>query len=77
MKSLQNNFQKNLRPKKLRKQSTKNNWKRNLYKQIFERKIQPKYIWKIRYQTICDGELFTKHTLNRNLFQTNSKRNFY
>ena len=34
-------------------------------------------LWKVRYQTICEGQLSTKQTSNGNIFQTNSKGNLY
>ena len=56
---------------------------KHLYQKIVEGpvklcKILPKYIWrKVPHRTICEGELSTKQTLPKSLFQTNSKRNLY
>ena len=36
-----------------------------------------RYFVKVRYQTICEGQLSTKQASNGNIFQTNSKRNLY
>ena len=45
---------------------------------IFEDKIlYPNIRRRILHQTICQGKLSTKQTLNKSLFQTNSKRNLY
>ena len=67
-------FKRNLTKIHLMKKSTP----KKLYQKIFEDKIRPEYVWrKTRYQTICEGQLSTKLTLNRNLFQTNSRGNFY
>ena len=50
--------------------------KKKLYQKRFEDKIRPKYVWrKNLYQAICEWQLSTKQTLNRNIFQTNSKGN--
>ena len=57
-------FKRNLTKIHLMKKSTQ----KKLYQKIFEDKIRPEYVWrKTRYQTICEGQLSTKQTLNRNL----------
>ena len=56
----------------------KNSTQKTLYQKIFEDKIRPTYVWRrTRYQTICEGQLSTKQTSNRNLIQTNFKGNLY
>ena len=64
--------------KKAWKTSTKNMFEEKSLSKKTEDNILPKYIRrKNMYQTRCEGQLSSKQNLNRNLFQTNSKKNLY